>query len=87
MNKRQLIEEIIQANQTAKPSFLAQFSDEDLHAYLQHLRQARMPRMTLFAAGDDHAPSGQPAPAMHGARLVGSAEPEDIQESAQVKTI
>jgi len=46
MTKRQLIDEIITANQTAEPSFLAQFDDSDLREYLRHLRWAKLPRLT-----------------------------------------
>jgi hypothetical protein len=50
MTKRQLIDEIITANHTAEPSFLAQFDDSDLREYLRHLRWARQPRLS----GDLH---------------------------------
>jgi hypothetical protein len=46
MTKRQLIDEIVTANRTAEPSFLAQFDDADLREYLRHLRWARQPRLT-----------------------------------------
>jgi len=45
MTKRQLIDEIITANQTAEPGFLAQFDDSDLREYLRHLRWAKQPRL------------------------------------------
>ena len=50
MTKRQLIDEIVTINHTAKPGFLAKFDDPDLDAYLQHLRLARTPRLP----GDPH---------------------------------
>ncbi len=46
MTKRQLIDEIITANQTAEPGFLAQFDDSDLREYLRHLRWAKQPRLS-----------------------------------------
>jgi hypothetical protein len=50
MTKRQLIDEIVVLNQTAKPAFLAKFNDGALSDYLHHLLQSRRPR--LF--GDSH---------------------------------
>jgi len=46
MTKRQLIDEIVQINQTAQPGFLAQFEDADLNEYLEHLRVIRTPRLS-----------------------------------------
>jgi hypothetical protein len=37
MSKRELIDCICEINKTAKPEFLAGFSEEDLSAYLEHL--------------------------------------------------
>ena len=37
MNKRDLIDCICEINTTAKPEFLAGFSEEELHDYLEHL--------------------------------------------------
>jgi hypothetical protein len=37
MDKNELIERICEINKTAKPEFLARFSEEDLRAYLAHL--------------------------------------------------
>jgi hypothetical protein len=39
MDKKELIERICQINQTAKPEFLAKFSEQELTAYLEHLRE------------------------------------------------
>jgi len=50
MTKRQLIDEIVSMNQSAKPGFLAAFDDSDLDEYLEHLRLAQTPRL----AGDPH---------------------------------
>ena len=38
MMKRELIEQIRKLNVSAKPEFLAQFSEPDLRAYLRQLR-------------------------------------------------
>lgn len=45
MTKRQLIDRIIARNQTAAPSFLAEFEDQDLQDYLDHLCLAQQPRL------------------------------------------
>lgn len=37
MKKTELIESIREINRSARPEFLAEFSEEDLRAYLQHL--------------------------------------------------
>jgi hypothetical protein len=39
MDKQELIENICLINTTAKPRFLAQFSEADLAAYLEHLME------------------------------------------------
>jgi len=39
MSKRELIDYIRQINKTAKPEFLACFTEEDLAAYLEHLME------------------------------------------------
>jgi hypothetical protein len=41
MNKRQLIDDIRRYNITAQPQFLAQFDEDALKQYLEHLEQAR----------------------------------------------
>jgi hypothetical protein len=40
MNKRQLIDDIRQFNTRVQPEFLAQFDDQALEEYLDHLRAA-----------------------------------------------
>ena len=45
MTKRQLIDEIVLLNPTAKPGFLAQFDGEDLDKYLHQLEAVRAPRI------------------------------------------
>ena len=39
MDKKELIERICEINRTAKPEFLAKFSEQELNAYLEHLMQ------------------------------------------------
>jgi hypothetical protein len=41
MTKRELIDDIRQYNSTAQPQFLAQFDEDALKQYLEHLEQAR----------------------------------------------
>ena len=45
MNKRELIEDIRKHNITAQPSFLAQFDEDALRQYLEHLEEARKKRI------------------------------------------
>ena len=39
MSKRELIDYICEINRSAKPEFLANFSEEELNAYLEHLME------------------------------------------------
>lgn len=39
MSKRELIDYICEINKSARPEFLAVFSEEDLNAYLEHLME------------------------------------------------
>lgn len=41
MNKRQLIDDIRRFNTTAQPQFLAQFDENALRQYLDHLQSAQ----------------------------------------------
>ncbi len=41
MSKRQLIDDIRRYNNTAQPQFLAQFDEQALRQYLNHLESAR----------------------------------------------
>lgn len=50
MTKRQMIDEILTMNKSAKPAFLARFAETDLHEYLHHLLVIRQPRLS----GDAH---------------------------------
>lgn len=46
MTKRQLIDGILKINHGAEPAFLAQFEDMELTEYLDHLVDAREPRLS-----------------------------------------
>ncbi len=66
MSKREVIDEIMRINNSARPGFLASFSLEDLQDYLSHLQSALTPRplaslLAGQAAGFDggHAPEGE----------------------------
>ncbi|MHC4624377.1 MAG: hypothetical protein ACYS4W_10810 [Planctomycetota bacterium] len=47
MSKRELIDCICQINRSAKPEFLAAFSEEDLNAYLEHLMQLDLEELVV----------------------------------------
>ncbi len=47
MSKRELIDCICEINKTAKPEFLANFSEEDLNAYLEHLRELDLEELVV----------------------------------------
>jgi hypothetical protein len=47
MDKRELIDCICQINKSAKPEFLAKFSEEDLNAYLEHLMELDLQELAL----------------------------------------
>ena len=49
MNKRELIECICEINTSAKPEFLANFSESDLTAYLDHLMELNLEEIVLCA--------------------------------------
>jgi hypothetical protein len=42
MSKRELIDCICEINRSAKPEFLAVFSEEDLSSYLDHLMELNL---------------------------------------------
>ena len=46
MTKRQIIDEILFLNRSARPEFLARFKDGDLDEYLRHLRTTQTPRLS-----------------------------------------
>lgn len=56
MTKRQIIDEILDLNQSADPGFLARFDDEELSDYLAHLRIAAAPRQQGWYR-PDHTPN------------------------------
>ncbi len=47
MNKRELIDDIRRHNATAQPQFLAQFDEEALRQYLEHLEGAKRKRIQI----------------------------------------
>ena len=47
MTKRELIECICEINKSAKPEFLADFSEEDLKDYLEHLMELDLQEISL----------------------------------------
>jgi hypothetical protein len=47
MNKRELIDRICEINKSAKPEFLANFSEEDLHTYLEHLMELNLEELVV----------------------------------------
>ncbi len=47
MDKRDLIDYICKINRTAKPEFLAAFTDEQLNAYLEHLMELDLEEMAV----------------------------------------
>ena len=55
MNKRQLIEDIRKHNITAQPQFLAQFDEDALRQYLEHLQEARNKRIRYNTSNRDDA--------------------------------
>jgi len=47
MSKRELIDYICEINKTAKPEFLANFSEEELNAYLEHLMELDLEELVV----------------------------------------
>ncbi len=47
MDKRELIECICEINKGAKPEFLANFSEEELNAYLEHLMELDLQELVV----------------------------------------
>jgi hypothetical protein len=47
MNKNELIECIREINKSAKPEFLASFSDEELRSYLDHLMEVDVAELSI----------------------------------------
>ena len=47
MDKKELIDCLCQINRSAKPEFLARFSEEELSAYLEHLMELDLEELAL----------------------------------------
>jgi len=47
MDKRELIDYICKINKTAKPEFLANFSEEELNSYLEHLMELDLEELVV----------------------------------------
>jgi hypothetical protein len=47
MNKKELIECIREINKSAKPEFLASFSEEELRSYLDHLMEVDVEELSI----------------------------------------
>ncbi len=47
MDKKELIDCICEINRTAKPEFLASFSEEELKAYLEHLMELDLKELVV----------------------------------------
>jgi hypothetical protein len=47
MGKRELIDYICEINKSARPEFLAQFSEEDLNVYLEHLMEIDLEELAV----------------------------------------
>ena len=49
MSKRETIDFIMEINKSAKPEFLAQFPQDELDVYLEHLMELDMEEIALCA--------------------------------------
>jgi hypothetical protein len=49
MSKRELIDYICEINKSARPEFLATFSEEDLARYLDHLMELDLKEISVCA--------------------------------------
>ena len=49
MSKREIIDFIMEINKSAKPEFLAQFPQDELDVYLEHLMELDMEEIALCA--------------------------------------
>jgi hypothetical protein len=47
MSKRELIDYICKINKSAKPEFLANFPEEELNAYLEHLMELDLEELVV----------------------------------------
>ena len=48
MSKRELIDYICEINKSAKPEFLASFSEDDLKTYLEHLMELDLEELAVY---------------------------------------
>jgi len=80
MTKRQLIDEIVTINRSARPAFLARFDDPELDEYLQHLRWAQTPRLSGEAHRYDHYFDGCPTTSAKAAPLAAADRQYDGDE-------
>ena len=89
MTKRQLIDEILTINGTAKPRFLAQFDDGQLNEYLTHLQVLETPRLTGDASRYEKYFRNCPTVPVHRPQWRTDTEPaapvtvEDLDEFAE----
>lgn len=51
MSKRELIDCICEINRSAKPEFLANFSEEELKTYLEHLMELDVEQLAVSCPG------------------------------------
>ncbi|MDD5327376.1 MAG: hypothetical protein PHY02_06120 [Phycisphaerae bacterium] len=49
MSKRELIDRICEINRSARPEFLATFSEADLSTYLEHLMEIELEELVVCA--------------------------------------
>jgi hypothetical protein len=47
MSKRELIDRICEINKSARPEFLADFSEEDLYTYLKNLMELNLEELVV----------------------------------------
>jgi hypothetical protein len=75
MTKRQIIDDILLLNRSAKPAFLARFDSEELDAYLRHLQLAQTPRLSCM--------EGQYAKYFQNVPAIGATEPPREETSPE----
>ncbi len=74
MSKRELIDEIVRLNPTARPDFLAHFGDHDLREYLDHLNWLNAPAATPISLASPAACESSAQPVAAEAAQVALAE-------------
>ncbi len=82
MTKRELIDGIMEINNSATPDFLARFDNDDLHAYLESLHRIQTPRLRV----DPNRFSGQFYVEQEATSPVAVAEPHDEEQIAETET-